>query len=156
MPSTSWFGTNISYEFVRIGPEDRQGEMTNMDFGSWRELKREVNRVLKEFTCPSCGRQKISGSGIKVRVGKVHLYKQIATQGWLGGVKNKEKFDRTVWRVHDLVLHTAPGRHVFNFFAVLDAPPGELKCNARGCSWSDSGGREGTQTLGQFVNRVRS
>ena len=159
MPSTAWFGPSISYDFEILAAQDGQGDMTPTDFATWRELTKRVHQTLKEWTCPSCGGRQVSGSGVKIRVGKVHLYRQIATKGWFGSVRYKDKFERTVWRIRDLVLHTAPGRHLFNFFAVLDDltgnNPGEMKCNSRGCSWKESGGREGTQTLGEFLGKLK-
>jgi len=156
MPSTSWFGPSITFGFEVVAPQDRQGDMAQLDFGNWGDLKRHVFTTLKTFPCPSCGCQRVSGSGVIVRVGKVHLYQQVPTKGWFGRVKYKEKFQRTVWRLHEITLYTAPGRHIFNFFGVLDASPGVLNCNAKGCSWRETGGREGTQTLGEFINRFKT
>lgn len=155
MPSTSWFGTSISYEFEIVAAQDRQGGVTEATFATWGQLKRGVKRILAEFKCPACGMQKVGGSGVIVKCGKLHLYQQMPVKGWFGGVKYKDKFDKTVWCVHDVVLHRAAGRHIFNLFAVLDASPGEVRCNARGCSWTESGGREGTQTLGQFLGQFQ-
>jgi hypothetical protein len=91
-----------------------------------------------------------------VENGKVRLYETVAAKGWFGRTKYKDKLNKTVWRIHNYALFTAAGRHIFNLFALLDPAPGELRCNAAGCNWSASGGREGTQTLGQFLGRLNA
>lgn len=156
MPSTRWFGRGISYDFKIIDDKDQHGDVTPMDFDCWGDLQREIKRMLREFTCPACGGQQVTGSGVIVTCGKVRLFRHQTVKGWFGGTKHKDEFLKKVWRVHDVSLRVAPGRHIFNFFAVLDDPPGEVKCESRGCTWADNGGREGTQTLGQFLKRLQA
>ena len=160
MPSTSWFGNSVNYRILAKLPRREQGIVQDTDSASWGELKRVIHRFLKEFPCPSCGMHCVSGEGVQVDVGKVHLYEQVIVPGWFWGTRSKEVFDRTIWRLYGITIYMAPGRHIFNFFALADDlignTPGYLKCNSRGCSWKVSGGRYPTQSLGAFLANIKS
>jgi hypothetical protein len=154
MPSTSWFGSGISYQLESKPVRELYGKATSDDFDSYRKLSDGIHERLKSFTCPNCGCHTVSGSGLIVEYGKVHLLETVTVKGWFGRTKQKDRRAHTVWRIHDYRLFRAPGRHIFNFFALLDPGPGELKCYAAGCNWSINGGRHGTQTLGQVLQRL--
>jgi hypothetical protein len=152
----SMFGPKISYELQNVPAQDIQGDSTNGDFGSYRELKRWVADALDDYQCPICGNHRISGSGVIVKYGKVHLCRQVATSGWFGGTKYKEQFVKTVWRVHEIVLRPGPSRALFNLFGLLSEQGGELKCNARGCSWSIKETGSWGLSVMDIYNRIRT
>lgn len=149
-----FFGPSIEYRLEQANDRDLHGALDDGDFDSARSLKRHVAALFKNFECPSCGNHRVSGSGVIVTYGKVHLFRQKAVRGWLGGTKQKDERYKTVWRIHDITLQNAPGRALLNFFALLDPPPGELECQARGCGWKTKGERGGTISLGEFWQTI--
>lgn len=145
-----FFGPSIDYRLSHVDSRDIHDDLDDTDFDSARMLKRHVSRLFKSFPCPSCGNHRVSGFGVIVTFGKVHLYRQKTIRGWFGRTKHKDERYKTVWRIHEIALRSAPGRALLNLFALLDPPPGELKCQARGCGWHTKGERGGTISLGQI------
>ena len=148
------FGPSIEYELKCLDARDVHGYATDADFDSYRKLKRHVKQFFKNFACPSCGNHKVSGAGLVVTYGKVHLYHQVESKGWFGRRKYKDQKHKTVWRMHDIALRNAPGRALLNLFGALDPPPGELECHSRGCEWTMKGERGGTWSLADIWQAV--
>jgi len=146
--------SSISYELKTVEARDVHGHAANTDFDSYRQLKRHVKQFFKKFACPSCGNHRVTGSGLIVTCGKVHLYQQVECKGLFGRIKHKDKKQKTVWRLHDIEIRNAPGRALLNLFGALDPPPGELKCSARGCEWAMRGERGGTWSLADIWHAV--
>jgi hypothetical protein len=129
------FGPTIDHELQQQDDRDIHGDADDHDFASYRLLKRWVAEALENYSCPSCGNHRVSGSGVIVKYGKVHLYRSVATKGWFGGTKYNDQFVKTVWRVHEISLRPGPCRALLNLFGLFSERGGELKCNARGCDW---------------------
>ena len=93
------------------------------------ELKQGVKEYFMNYRCIHCGSSRITGSRIEVRYGRVNFYKQ--EQSVLGGSRVKHSIYKSAWRIHEIGLKPGIKRGLFS----KDTAPGEIYCNAEGCSW---------------------
>jgi len=130
------FGTDyrVDYDLQQSGDISAHGAPMANDFDNYGDLKNAVAHLLADFACPACGNRMVSGSGILVKYGRVHLFRQESYTGWLGGTKYKEVHYQTVWRVHDVVLQQKSG------LPIIGTDAGQMKCHASGCAWHLDGG----------------
>jgi len=105
----------------------------NADFPSRKELKQAVKEYFQNYNCPWCGSQRINGSGVFVKFGKVDFYKEVSYKGFLGATKYRDECYKTVWRIHETGLITGQkGGFLDSGFA-----PGRISCKAKGCGWEE-------------------
>ena len=146
-----WFfsgsSCRIDYELQQSDAQNDQGGMTEVDFTNYGDLKRMVAKIFEQFACPACGGRRVSGAGVIVKYGKVHLYRQEAYRGWFGGTHYKEVFVQTVWRIHQIGLKHGEESSLLDEGVV----PGQLECQASGCNWKEQGPILPAQSLSQAL-----
>ncbi len=149
-----FFHQPVSFSLDEEKARDITGPRTESDFDSFRLLKKYLDNFFDNFECPECGGHKVTGSGVVVSYGKVHLFEIVESKGWFGGKKYKEKKYATVWRLHGYRIRNAAGRCLINMFGLGEPGPGKLQCNARGCEWMIKGTRGGTMSVSDILNIV--
>ena len=140
-------GHCIQYVLDQAKDEDSHSTPTEVDYESYSALESSIASQMADFCCPSCGSHSVNGSGVIVRYGKVDFYREESYTGWFGGTCYRDVFEKTLWRVHEIGLK--PG-HDWAFL-VPSIEPGRLKCEAKGCGWTDEAPIYPAQTLSETL-----
>lgn len=99
--------TGISWNFEKLESQEFHGNQifdTSLDFSSKKEAAEYIDKHLELMTCRACGGNRISASGIRLCIRKVHFYTQKKRAGLFGREKVVDELVQSKWRIESSYL----------------------------------------------------